>query len=68
MFMNFPIREEITFQVRGEFYSVFNHPSFNTVNTTGAFNSKGVQSNASFRKLTRELGPRQIQITARITF
>ena len=67
-FKNFKIRERLTFQLRGEFYNLFNHPSFNKVNNTASFNSAGVQSNKSFGKLIGDLGPRQIQLAGRITF
>jgi hypothetical protein len=68
LFKNIPLKEKISLQIRSEFYNLFNHPSFTTVNNTATFNAKGVQTNALFGHLTADLGPRQIQLAARISF
>ena len=68
LFKNIPIREKVTFQLRGEFYNLFNHPSFTTVDTTAKFNASGVQTSSTFGRLKADQGPRQIQLAARVSF
>lgn len=68
LFKNIPIKERVSFQLRAEFYNLFNHPSFTTVNKTAQFDAKGNQTNTKFGHLTADLGPRQIQVAGRITF
>src|SRR5207253_2158127 len=66
LFKNIRIRERVTVQLRGEFYNLFNHPSFNAVDNTAVFDSTGKQTNGTFGQLDGDRGPRQIQLTARI--
>jgi len=68
LFKNIPIKEKVTFQLRGEFYNLFNHPSFSGVDTAAQFNAAGQQTSNTFGNLTSDLGPRQIQLAGRITF
>jgi hypothetical protein len=76
LYKNIPIKERATFQFRCEFYNAFNQPSFNNVDTTAWFKynaSTGVpttvlQQNANFGQVNGELGPRQIQFSARFSF
>lgn len=68
LFKNIPIKEKMSFQLRTEFYNLFNHPSFNAVNNTAQFDARGRQTNMKFGQLTSDLGPRQIQFAARISF
>lgn len=68
LFKSIPIKEKMSFQLRTEFYNLFNHPSFNAVNNTAQFDARGRQTNPKFGQLTSDLGPRQIQFAARLSF
>jgi len=70
LFKKVPIKEKVSLQLRTEFYNLFNHPSFNAVNTTAQFDNTGklVTKDSLFGHLTGDLGPRQIQLAARISF
>jgi hypothetical protein len=68
VFKDFPIKERVTIQVRGEFYNLFNHPSFNSVNNNAVFTTAGVQTNGSFGVVNSDSGPRQVQLVGRISF
>ena len=68
LFKNIPIKEKLTIQFRGEFYNLFNHPSFNSVDNTAMFNRTGQQTSTTLGQLVGDLGPRQIQLAARISF
>ena len=73
LYKNIPIKERATFQFRCEFYNAFNHPSFNNVDTSAQFkyNSAGIpgqQLNTTLGQVDSELGPRQIQFSARFSF
>ena len=73
LYKNIPIKERATFQFRCEFYNAFNHPSFNNVDTSAQFkySSAGIpgqQLNTTLGQVDSELGPRQIQFSARVSF
>lgn len=67
-FKNFVIREKFQFQLRGEFYNVFNHTQFSTINTAAKFNAAGQQINTLFGQATADRGPRVIQLALRVAF
>ena len=68
LFKNIIFKERVAVQLRGEFYNLFNHPSFNTVDNTAIFNATGQQTSGGFGQLTGDAGPRQIQLAARVSF
>ena len=57
---NFPIKERITIQFRGDFYNAFNHVQFDNLNTT--------LGNSTFGAATGDTGARTVQLDARIRF
>ncbi len=66
---NIPISERVTSQLRFEAFNAFNHPQFNSVDTSADFNpATGAQVNQGFGQLTGDTGPRIIQLSLRITF
>lgn len=68
LFKNIIFKERVSVQLRGEFYNLFNHPSFNAVDNTAIFNAAGQQTSGGFGQLSGDLGPRQIQLAARVSF
>jgi hypothetical protein len=62
LFKTFPIREAMTFEIRGEFFNVLNSPIFGTPSTSLGSSSFGVVS------LTQVNDPRFGQLTARFNF
>jgi hypothetical protein len=73
LFKNIPIKERLTFQLRAEFYNIFNHVSFTSVDNIAQFKYDangipGKQLSDTFGQLNAELGPRTIQLAGRITF
>ena len=69
LFKNFIIKERVTLQLRGEFYNLFNHPSFSSVDNTAVFTTGGQQTNGTFGEVNGDaFGPRQVQLAGRITF
>jgi hypothetical protein len=66
---NFPLKEGILVQIRGEAYNVFNHPSFTKVDTTAVFDQNtGLQKSATFGNLTADDQPRILQLSGRVNF
>ncbi len=65
---NFKLYETHTIRISGEFYNLFNHPSFRTVNTNAVFNAAGVQTSPTFGEYTGTFGARVIQIGLRYGF
>ena len=57
---NFPIRERLRLQFRGEFYNTFNHPNFKNPNTT--------LGNITYGKITSDNGPRNMELALRLFF
>jgi Carboxypeptidase regulatory-like domain/TonB-dependent Receptor Plug Domain len=57
---NFPIRERLRLQFRGEFYNTFNHPNFKNPNTT--------LGNITYGKITSDNGPRTMELALRLFF
>ena len=57
---NFPVREKLTLQLRGEFYDTFNHPNFKNPNTT--------IGNVNYGKITGDNGARTMEVALRIFF
>jgi hypothetical protein len=68
LFKNIIFKERVTLQIRSEFYNVFNHPSFNSVDNTAVFTTAGEQTNGTFGQVNNDNGPRQIQLAGRISF
>ena len=62
LFKVFPIREAMTFEIRGEFFNVLNSPIFGTPSTSIGSSSFGVVS------MTQVNDPRYGQLTARLNF
>lgn len=62
LFKTFPIREAMSFEIRGEFFNVLNSPIFGTPSTSIGSSSFGVVS------LTQVNDPRFGQLTARFNF
>lgn len=81
---NIPITERVTFSLRAEAYNVFNHVSFDSVNTTANFDSSNtctgkaatdarcgsglISSTSTFGQVNSERSPRILQLSGRITF
>jgi hypothetical protein len=63
LFKNFPIRERARFQIRGEFFNVFNHPSFGNPGAT-----LGTSTFGKIGGTAANYTPRQIQLAAKLTF
>jgi hypothetical protein len=57
---NTPLKESVAFQLRFEFFNLFNHPNLTNVITD--------QSNGNFGKATGQAVPRFIQIGGKLTF
>ncbi len=57
---NFPVRERLNLQLRGEFYDTFNHPNFGNPNTT--------IGNVNYGKITGDNGARVMEVALRIFF
>lgn len=62
LFKTFPIREAMTFEIRGEFFNVLNSPIFGTPSTSLGSSSFGTVS------MTQVNDPRYGQLTARLNF
>ena len=64
---NFPIREKVTLQLRGDFSNAFNHVQFDNLNTSCTTIVAGACAGA-FGAATGDIGSRSIQVDGRITF
>jgi len=60
--------EQRFFQLRGEFYNIWNHTQFNGYNTTARFDATGKQINAAFGQLSGTRDPRKVQLSLRFMF
>lgn len=68
VFKNFPIKgEHRNLQLRWEFYNLFNHTQFSTVDNVGWF-GYGQQWNDQFSRPTAARGPRTMQVSLRFKF
>jgi hypothetical protein len=71
---NFPIKERVTFTLRGEAYNIFNHVSFNKLDTTAHFDTSTTTGNgqptasSTFGQVTGDRGAGILQLSGRITF
>ena len=81
---NIPITERVRFSLRAEAYNVFNHVSFDGVDTTAAFDTSTtctgaaasdprcgsglIKSSSTFGQVNSERNPRILQLSGRITF
>jgi hypothetical protein len=64
-----PIKsEERYFQLRGEFYNIWNHAQFNGYDNGARFNAAGQQINANFGALNSTRDPRKVQLSLRFMF
>ena len=69
MFKNFPIGgEKRRLQFRWEFYNLFNHTQFASVNNTARFDPQGNQVNAAFGQVTAARNERRMQGSLRFIF
>jgi hypothetical protein len=70
MFKNFPLRsEQRSVQLRWEFYNLFNHTQFSSMNTTARFDpATGAQTNGQFGQATAARTPRMMQVSLRFRF
>jgi len=57
---NFRITERVSFQLRGEFFNLANHPNFNLVGR--------IINQPNFGAVLNQLDPRQIQIGGKFSF
>ena len=60
--------EQRYFQLRGEFYNVWNHTEFSSFDTGFRFNPQGQQINANLGAFTATRDPRKIQLSLRLMF
>jgi hypothetical protein len=60
--------EERFFQLRGEFYNVWNHTEFSSFDTGFRFNPAGQQINANLGAFNGTRDPRKIQLSLRLMF
>jgi hypothetical protein len=56
----FPIREQLNFRIRAEFYDAFNHPQWSNLNTS--------ITSPAFGSVTSAMDPRTVQFSGRIQF
>ncbi|MBI3680172.1 MAG: TonB-dependent receptor [Acidobacteria bacterium] len=67
-YKNFPIRESIRLQFRGELYNAFNHSQFDGVDNGARFDPQGIQVNQRFGQITSARPARRIQLALRFYF
>ena len=65
---NFPVRESARFQLRWEFYNLFNHTQFNNVDSSARFDPQGRQVNGQFGQVIGARLERQMQAALRFEF
>ncbi|MGH9354214.1 MAG: hypothetical protein ACRD2G_18960, partial [Terriglobia bacterium] len=68
LFKNIPLSERLSLQFRMETFNTWNHPQFNTVDTSADFNRAGQQVNAGLGEITGDYLPRQIQFALKLIF
>ena len=66
LFKQFPVRESMHFELRGEGFNIFNHTQWSAINTTATY---GTDSDTStFLTATAAHNPRILQIAAKFVF
>jgi len=55
-------------QLRGEFYNLFNHPTWQSVNNVARFDPAGNQINDAFGTVMPDGSPRIVQLALRFVF
>ena len=55
-------------QFRLETFNTFNHPQFNTVNTSPQFDQTGAQVNGQLGQIISDYLPRQVQLVLKLYF
>ncbi|MCZ2156490.1 MAG: hypothetical protein LC114_21730, partial [Bryobacterales bacterium] len=60
--------EQRFFQLRGEFYNIWNHTEFNSYDSSARFNPAGEQINANFSALNGTRDPRKVQLSLRFVW
>ncbi len=69
LFKNFPVKsEKRNLQLRWEFYNLFNHTQYQSVNNTARFDPSGTQVNALFGQVNAARLERRMQASLRFTF
>lgn len=68
LFKNIPLGESRSLQLRVETFNTWNHPQFNTVNSTATFDQTGQQVNSGLGEITADYLPRQIQFALKFIF
>jgi Carboxypeptidase regulatory-like domain len=69
IFKNFPIKERLSVEVRGEFFNIFNHTNFQVSNTgTATNNPVSTVSSAGFGHILAANDPRILQLALKILF
>jgi hypothetical protein len=61
---NFPVRENMKFNIRWEMFNTFNHARFNGINSLGV----NLNSANTFGVITTALDPRIMQVAGKLTF
>jgi hypothetical protein len=56
----FPIKERLNFKLRVDMFNAFNHPQFDSLNTT--------ITSPAFGSVTGDLGPRVMDVSGRLTW
>ena len=67
-YKTFRLTERYSLQLRSEFYNVFNHASFQNVDTVARFDAAGKQVNGTFGQYTSTLDARRLVLGAKIYF
>ena len=65
---NFPVREQMRFQLRCETYNTFNHTQFSALDTTARFDASGNQVSPTFGAFTASRTARVMQLAGRFYF
>ena len=66
LFKQFPVRESMHFELRGEAFNVFNHTQWSAINSTATYGSDSDTS--TFLTATAAHNPRILQIAAKFVF
>lgn len=68
LFKNFLVERRFALQFRLESYNTFNHPEFNSFDSSAKFDKNGNQVNSTFGQLNGTASPRELQLAVRINF